>query len=148
MCGIAGFVGRGSERDLMRMRDTIVHRGPDDVGHEYIPGVGLAHTRLSIIDVSPLGHQPMMAYRLFSKRQIGIVFNGEIYNFKQLRDELRDKGYQFKGGSDTEVVLALYEEYGVECFAKMDGMFAIALYDYDKNELVLARDRMGKKPLY
>lgn len=145
MCGIAGFIGKGTEEDLLKMQRAILHRGPDDQGLEFSPGVGLAHTRLSILDLSPLGHQPMFSLR----RRIGLVFNGEIYNFQLLRDDLLSTGkYSFKGGSDTEVILALYEEYGTACFSKMDGMFAIALYDYDSRELILARDRIGKKPLY
>lgn len=144
MCGIAGFIGEGSRDELDRMITAIKYRGPDDKGIFCEGGVGLAHARLSIIDLSPAGHQPMFNY----DRSIGIIFNGEIYNFKELRDKLIEKGYKFKSNSDTEVIIYLYRDSGEACFEKMNGMFAIAIYDFRKNKLILARDRMGKKPLY
>ena len=104
--------------------------------------VGLGHRRLSIIDLSPTGHQPMQS----ADGTVTIVFNGEIYNFQSIRDEL--KGYPWRGTSDTEVILAAYQAYGLECFKKMNGMFALALYDAPRDRLVMARDRLGKKPLY
>lgn len=143
MCGIAGYVGDGDERVLRAMSAAIAHRGPDDSGIFLHQNVGLAHQRLSIVDLSPLGHQPMVS----ASGKVHIVFNGEIYNFQELRAEL-ESGYPFKGRSDTEVILALYEKYGVACFEKMHGMFAIALFDTRTGETVLARDRMGKKPLF
>ncbi|MEK7650701.1 MAG: asparagine synthase (glutamine-hydrolyzing) [Patescibacteria group bacterium] len=145
MCGIAGFIGKGSLDDLESMRAAIEHRGPDDKGLYYRDGVGLAHTRLSILDVSEKGKQPMWNQAM----TVAIVFNGEVYNFRELREELSlSKSRQFTTGTDTEVILALYEEYGEECFEKLNGMFAIALYDFRVNKLLLARDRFGKKPLY
>jgi asparagine synthase (glutamine-hydrolysing) len=142
MCGIAGFVGQGNREDLDRMIDSIRYRGPDDKGVFFIPGVGLAHARLSIIDLTPTGHQPMAS----RDDRFQIVFNGEIYNFKDLKKLV--SGYPFKSNSDTEVILALFEKFGTDCFEKLDGMFALAIYDSHSGTLVLARDRIGKKPLY
>jgi len=142
MCGIAGFVGNGSEQDLNRMIQAVLYRGPDDDGVLVRDGVGLAHARLAIIDVSPAGHQPMAS----GTGDTVIVFNGEIYNFGELKRLVPD--YPFKSHSDTEVILALYERFGEDCFEKFDGMFALAIYDFKVKKLVLARDRMGKKPLY
>lgn len=144
MCGIAGFVGQGNQSDLDSMVDALVHRGPDDRGSFFDQGVGLGHTRLSILDLSEAGHQPMYS----ADKKTVIIFNGEIYNFKLLRLELENKGVFFKGSSDTEVILELYQQFGESCFEKMNGMFAIAIYDFEKKVLILARDRMGKKPLY
>lgn len=146
MCGIAGFVGRGSLDDLESMRVTIEHRGPNDKGMYYSDGVGLAHTRLSILDVTERGRQPMWN----EKMTVAVVFNGEIYNFRELKSEmlLKNNFREFKTGTDTEVILASYEEYGEECFEKFSGMFAIAIYDFQLKKLLLARDRFGKKPLY
>jgi len=144
MCGITGFVGKGSEGDLRSMTESLKHRGPDDQGLYCESGVGLGHARLSIIDLSPTGHQPMWN----KERTLGIVFNGEIYNFLELKKKLAEGGHRFLGSSDTEVVLALYARDGEKCFEKFEGMFAIALYDKEKKKLLLARDRMGKKPLY
>lgn len=145
MCGIAGFIGKGDIGHLELMCAAIDHRGPDDKGTYYANGVGLGHTRLSILDISSLGHQPMWN----EARTVATVFNGEIYNFKELRDQLSSiKPRVFKSGTDTEVILALYEEYGEKCFEKMNGMFAIAIYDFTSGKLLLARDRFGKKPLY
>lgn len=130
--------------ELTAMIGAISHRGPDDTGIYFEHGVGLAHARLSIIDLSPLGHQPMWN----ENEHVGVVFNGEIYNFKILRNELSKYGKVFRSSSDTEVILAMYEQYGEECFSRLEGMFAIALYDKSTQKLILARDRMGKKPLY
>src|SRR3989344_2657798 len=143
MCGIAGYVGRGDREILEKMTDALAHRGPDDAGYFVLGNVGLGHRRLSIIDLSPGGHQPMQS----ADGTVTIVFNGEIYNYKELKDKLQ-KNYPFRGNSDTEVILAAYQAYGLDCFKKMNGMFAIALYDQKSNSLVLARDRLGKKPLY
>jgi asparagine synthase (glutamine-hydrolysing) len=142
MCGLVGFIGKGSERDLAQMIATLKHRGPDDTGLYVASGVGLGHARLSIIDLSPLGHQPMWN----ADHTVVIVFNGEIYNYKELKKELGS--YSFQSSSDTEVIIALYEKYGEKCFEKLSGMFAVALYDTRAKKLLLARDRMGKKPMY
>ncbi|MDO8565352.1 MAG: asparagine synthase (glutamine-hydrolyzing) [bacterium] len=145
MCGITGFVGKGDERDISRMTAMLLHRGPDDQGTFFDRGVGLGHTRLSIIDLSLSGHQPMWNDR----KDIAIIFNGEIYNFKELKKKFNlDNKYCFQSGTDTEVILHLYEEFGEECFKELDGMFAIAIYDIRENKLLLARDRIGEKPLY
>jgi len=144
MCGIAGYVGEGGRGDLEKMVDAIKHRGPDDKGIFLVGDVGLAHARLSVIDLSERGHQPMFN----EDKTIGIVFNGEIYNFKELRNELIKLGYKFKSDTDTEVIIYLYEEFGESCFERLNGMFAIGLYDFRLGKLILARDKMGKKPLY
>ncbi|MES3005127.1 MAG: asparagine synthase (glutamine-hydrolyzing) [Patescibacteria group bacterium] len=143
MCGIAGFVGAGAQEDLKKMTDVLVHRGPDSSGVFYEDGVGLGHRRLSIIDLSDTGHQPMFS----SDKKVGIVFNGEIYNFKELRAGLSGE-YDFLGTSDTEVIIALYKKYKDRCFEMLNGMFAMALYDFEEKKLLLVRDRLGKKPLY
>ena len=147
MCGIAGVVGKRSETvdpaDVHRMCQTIAHRGPDDEGIYAHGPVGLGMRRLSIIDVSG-GHQPIHN----EDKSIWVVFNGEIYNFPELRHDLEARGHQFYTHTDTEVIVHLYEEMGADCIKKLRGMFAIALYDFRNNVLLLARDRMGKKPLY
>ena len=144
MCGIAGFTGGGNRSDLENMIAAIKHRGPDNTGVFFVGDVGLAHARLSVIDLSERGHQPMFN----DDKTIGIVFNGEIYNFKELRNELIKLGYKFKSDTDTEVIIYLYEEFGESCFERLNGMFAIGLYDFRLGKLILARDKMGKKPLY
>ncbi len=106
--------------------------------------VGMAHRRLSILDLSELGHQPMLS----SNEDVIVVFNGEIYNYKEIKEELQKKKYSFQSNCDTEVIIAAYQEWGYECFDKFNGMFAIAIYDVERKQLVLARDRLGKKPLY
>lgn len=151
MCGIAGWLGREEVRDAPQvakaMTDSIRHRGPDDSGVwiDKSAGVALAHRRLSIIDVSSEGHQPMVSK---SGRYV-VAFNGEIYNFREIRRSLETQGCKFRGHSDTEVMLAAIEEKGFEiAIREFSGMFAIALWDREKQELVLARDRFGEKPLY
>lgn len=144
MCGIAGFIGKGSREDGERMIKVLNHRGPDSRGIFYQNEVCLAHARLSIIDLTSTGDQPMRS----KDGSVTVVFNGEIYNFKKHRERLQKEGYKFSGTSDTEVILALYDELKEECFSELDGMFAIALYDSRVDKLYLARDRMGKKPLY
>lgn len=144
MCGIAGFVGSGTRDQLERMGEAIMHRGPDDSGLTLRGAVGLAHARLSILDLSESGRQPMV----LPDGSASIVFNGEIYNFKVLRQDLEDEGVEFKSSSDTEVLLWLYRKYGEGFLEKCAGMFALALFDYDRQKLILARDRMGEKPLY
>jgi asparagine synthase (glutamine-hydrolysing) len=148
MCGIAGFTRffdpTGDVSSLLKMGDKIAHRGPDAHGEYLDDGVGLCHRRLSIIDLSTAGNQPMFS----EDGNLVIVFNGEIYNYLELRDDLEKKGYKFKTKTDTEVILALYTFEGTRCLDKLCGMFAIALWDKRKQELFLARDRLGKKPLY
>lgn len=145
MCGIAGFLGTGSEHTLAKMCDALSRRGPDDHGTFSGGGIGLSHTRLAIIDLSSQGHQPMLS----GNAQLIVSFNGEIYNYKTLRKEIEATGaYTFRTESDTEVILAAYETMGVHAFAKLDGMFAFALYDTRTETMYLVRDRLGKKPLY
>lgn len=148
MCGICGkinFHNEPVEESLLkRMASTIAHRGPDDEG-VYINGnIGLGHRRLSIIDLSQAAHQPMGN----EDGKIWIVFNGEIYNFPSLKEELIKKGHIFRSHSDTEVILHLYEEEGPECVKKLRGMFAFAVWNDKDKSLFLARDRVGKKPLF
>lgn len=144
MCGIVGFVGAGTDLDLGRMLNTLRYRGPDDQGIHFAKNVALGHARLSIIDLTPSGAQPMWNV----EKTVGIIFNGEIYNFQELKKALVSEGRKFVSTSDTEVIIALYEKYGEACFEKLNDMFALAIYDAKQNKLLLARDRMGKKPLY
>ena len=143
MCGIAGFIGQGDKQILSEMTDSIRHRGPDEEGFFVLGNVNLGMRRLSIIDLAG-GKQPIFN----EDGQIAVIFNGEIYNFLELKEELVKKGHQFKTKSDTEVIAHLYEEEGEQLFKKLNGMFAVALWDNKKKKLVLARDRFGKKPLY
>lgn len=147
MCGIAGIVGRNGETvdasDVHAMCQAIYHRGPDDEGLYVRGAVGLGMRRLSIIDVVG-GQQPIHN----EDRSVWAVFNGEIYNFPELRSELEARGHHFYTHSDTEVIIHLYEELGAECVLKLRGMFAIAVWDEQRQALLLARDRLGKKPLH
>jgi asparagine synthase (glutamine-hydrolysing) len=146
MCGITGFLdteGALSETDLRRMNATLRRRGPDGEGYFFEKGIGLAMRRLAIIDIAG-GWQPVHN----EDRSVTVVFNGEIYNYRQLREELKESGHSFRTQSDTEVIAHLYEEYGDRFTTKLEGMFAIALWDSRKQRLVLARDRLGIKPLY
>ncbi|HBC72892.1 MAG: Asparagine synthetase [Candidatus Amesbacteria bacterium GW2011_GWB1_47_19] len=147
MCGIAGkvsFTGKSvSAREIAQMTKAIKHRGPDDEG-AFISNdrkVGLGHRRLSIIDLSALGHQPMSYINRYQ-----IVFNGEIYNFLEKRREMIREGYRFKSHTDTEVIMALYDKYGIECLSHLRGMFAFVIYDQKNDTLFCTRDRVGKKP--
>src|SRR3989344_2522971 len=148
MCGIAGKISFTSQSvtksQVEIMTDSIIHRGPDDGGVYISPDnkVGLGNRRLAIIDLSPKGHMPM-AY----KNRYWITYNGEIYNFQSQRQKLQHQGYRFTSQSDTEVILALYDKYGVKCLDHLRGMFAFAIYDSAKSTLFCARDRLGKKPL-
>ena len=148
MCGIAGFsqfhAPVGNEDTLKKMGEAIYHRGPDAGGEYLEEHIGLSHRRLAIIDLSEAGVQPMHSY----DEKYVIAFNGEIYNFLELRAELEDKGYPFKTQTDTEVILALYHYEGVDLLKKINGMFAFALWDKKAQSLFIARDRIGKKPLY
>ena len=148
MCGIAGVVSASCESNITEalvrhMCDQIVHRGPDDEGIYVADGAGLGMRRLSIIDLSG-GHQPVFN----EDRSAWIVFNGEIYNFPDLRPELESRGHRFYTKTDTEVIIHLYEEMGAECVQKLRGMFGLAIYDKNRRKLILARDRLGKKPLH
>lgn len=149
MCGICGFISKKEikQDQLIYMNNQMIHRGPDDSGAEIYNAkdgytIGFAHRRLSILDLSILGHQPMHS----SDNRISVVFNGEIYNFKELKKELHD--YPFHSNCDTEVIIAAYLKWGISCLDKFNGMFAIALYDRENGNVFLARDRIGKKPLY
>lgn len=149
MCGIVGVIARKAWNDrppLARMRDAMRHRGPDDAGEWWSPDgrVGLAHRRLSILDLSPLGHQPMHT----SNGQCTIVFNGEVYNFAELKRELEAKGHTFRSHCDTEVILEAYRAWGSGCVARLRGMFAFVLYDAAAERVLLARDRAGEKPFF
>lgn len=148
MCGITGILnlnGSPVSRVLLRkMTDAIAHRGPDGEG-SYIDGnMGLGHRRLAIIDLSPAGHQPMIS----ADKQYAIAYNGEIYNFQELRAELERLGHTFRSRTDSEVVLNSYVQWGAECVNRFNGMFAFAVWDRAKGDLFLARDRYGIKPLY
>ena len=149
MCGITGIYSPNAVVDpsvLLSMTDTLSHRGPDDSG-TYLDesrGVGLGHSRLSIIDLSERGRQPMAS----DDRRIRVSYNGEIYNYKEIREELRSKGHVFRTDCDTEVLVKSYEQWGIKCLQKFIGMFALAIWDGRRNELYLARDRVGIKPLY
>jgi asparagine synthase (glutamine-hydrolysing) len=148
MCGIAGIMDSAGRRPidsglLRRMTDSIAHRGPDGSGFHLAPGIGIGHRRLAIIDVAG-GQQP-----LFSEdNNVVVSFNGEIYNFKALAAELTDRGHRFRTHSDTEVIVHAWEEWGPDCLRRFRGMFAFALWDEREETLFLARDRLGKKPLY
>jgi len=149
MCGIVGMAGSRGVRNadlLRRMCDTLSHRGPDDSGDWWSEDgtVGLAMRRLAIIDLSPSGHQPMFDHG----NDYAIVFNGEIYNYKELRAELRARGHIIKTASDTEVILEAYREWNTACVEYLTGMFALAIYDTKKKLLFIARDRAGEKPLF
>lgn len=148
MCGIAGFTrftsSQGDQALLRKMGQVMLHRGPD-AGGEYLDDrVGLCHRRLAIIDLSAAGNQPMYS----ADGNLVIVFNGEIYNFQPLRDQLIVEGYEFASRTDTEVLLALYQRDGEAFVDKINGMFAFAIWDRQKESLFIARDRLGKKPLY
>src|SRR3989339_1534797 len=143
MCGINGF-NFSNEELIRKMNAKVKHRGPDGDGVFVCGDASLGHTRLSIIDLSEKASQPM-----FSRDEsLVLVFNGEIYNFQEIRDELRKKGHQFRSNSDSEVILNSYIEYGVDCVQKFNGIFAFAIFDKKNKSLFLARDRMGVKPLY
>ncbi len=147
MCGIAGVIRRDGAVDravLERMAETLRHRGPDDSGIFASGPVGLAHTRLSVIDLSAHGHQPMES----EDGNFAIAYNGEIYNHLALREDLEAKGHRFRGRSDTETALRAYMEWGESAFAMFDGMFAMAVWDARRGVLQLARDAFGIKPLY
>ncbi len=148
MCGIAGFTRfnhqYGDASLLEKMGEAIAHRGPDAHGVYLDDSIGLCHRRLSILDLSEAGTQPMYS----NDGNVVLIFNGEIYNFLELKAEISSDEYEFKTKTDTEVILALYQKEGEGFVKKLNGMFAIALWDKNKSRLILARDRLGKKPLY
>ncbi|MCJ7532974.1 MAG: asparagine synthase (glutamine-hydrolyzing), partial [Anaerolineales bacterium] len=148
MCGITGvyhFTKEPvAESVLKKMNGAITHRGPDGEGIYINDNVGLGHRRLAIIDLSPTGHQPMESV----DRQLVLTYNGEIYNFPELKTELEGLGYQFRSRSDSEVLLYAYKEWGIKALDKLNGMFAFAIWDEIQQQLFLARDRYGVKPLY
>ena len=126
------------------MTDVIAHRGPDGEGHWIDGNISFGHRRLSIIDLSPAGHQPMIS----SDQRYVLTYNGEIYNFRELRTELEAKGHRFRSQTDSEVALCALAEWGTDALLKFNGMFALAFWDRKKKKLLLARDRYGIKPLY
>jgi len=149
MCGFCGRINIDRSEPVLRetvckMRETLLHRGPDDAGLLVEANVGLGHRRLSIIDLSEAGRQPMCN----EDGTIWIVYNGEVYNFKELKKELKKKGHQFRSLTDTEVIIHLYEEDGIHCLHKLRGMFAFAIWDKKRERFFLARDRLGQKPLF
>ena len=147
MCGICGIYnldGRPVDRELLiHMNNTMIHRGPDGEGIFVDGSIGIGHRRLSIIDLNT-GDQPMGS----EDGSVQVVFNGEIYNFLELRDLLEAKGHRFRTKSDTESIIHGYEEWGEDFLKRLRGMFAIGLWDFRNKKLILARDRLGKKPLY
>src|SRR5688572_11478829 len=149
MCGIAGIVSINGPADLSlvaAMNRALAHRGPDD-GAEWLDPTGqvaLANRRLAILDLTSAGHQPMLS----ANGALCLVFNGEIYNYLELRDELASLGRSFRTQTDTEVVLTAYDQWGPSCVERFNGMFAFALWDSHRRQLVAARDRFGEKPFY
>src|ERR671930_760713 len=149
MCGIAGVVGREPLPDIgevcRAMRDAQIHRGPDDAGLYVTEDgrVALGNRRLAIIDLSPAGHLPMLS----PDGRLAIAFNGEIYNYRELRAELLQRGHRLVSQTDTEMILHLYEEIGADCLERLNGMFGLALWDEAEKTLLLVRDRLGKKPV-
>lgn len=145
MCGISGIICNGAvpQGAIEKMTDVIIHRGPDDHGYYYGPGIALGHRRLAILDLSEAGHQPME----YLGRYV-ITFNGEIYNYIEIRRELEYEGYSFKSKTDTEVIMAAYDKWGMDCLKRFNGMWVFALYDKAKNMVFCARDRFGVKPFY
>ena len=151
MCGIVGIFNFGSaprdERDVVTlMRDAMVHRGPDDQGLHQTPDgrVTLGHRRLSIVDLSADGRQPMSD----EAGAVWLTFNGEIYNYRELRGELEARGHRFRSRTDAEVIVHLYEDAGLDAVPRLDGMFGFGLWDEAGRRMVLVRDRLGKKPVY
>ena len=143
MCGIAGFAGFDDDALLRRMCASLTHRGPDEDGFFTAPGVGLAMRRLSVIDLAT-GRQPITN----EDRTVWVVFNGEIYNYQELTEQLQARGHTFATHSDTETIVHLYEEHGLDFVQHLRGMFGIALWDSNRRRLVLVRDRIGEKPLF
>ena len=149
MCGIAGLFHPATPKPvdparIAAMTEALAHRGPDGSGVWTAPGVGLGHRRLAIIDLSDAAAQPMLT----ADRRVALAYNGEVYNFREVRAELEARGHDFRTESDTEVILAAWRQWGPDCLERFNGMFALALYDADADALFLARDRLGVKPLF
>ena len=148
MCGVTGLIHLDNSpvslSVLQEMTEAIAHRGPDGEGHWIEGNVGLGHRRLSIIDLSIAGYQPIVS----ADHRYWLSYNGEVYNFRELRKELKAKGYWFRSKTDTEVVLNALVEWGTKALIRFNGMFAFALWDRKEQSLLLARDRYGIKPLY
>ena len=148
MCGIAGLLNLDgapvAPPVLQRMTDAIAHRGPDGQGHWIDGAIGIGHRRLAIIDLSPAGQQPMIS----ADHRYVLSYNGEVYNFRELRSELQALGYWFRSQTDSEVVLYALAEWGLKALLRFNGMFGLALWDRKERVLTLARDRYGIKPLY
>jgi len=150
MCGVCGFVGTDDERLARTMTSLLAHRGPDGDGIRVFAGADgrppavLGHRRLSIIDPTPRGAQPMS----YADGRLWITYNGELYNFRALRAELERDGFVFTSDCDTEVMLAMYARYGSAMLDRLNGIYAFAIWDSERHELFLARDRLGVKPLY
>ena len=146
MCGIAGIILKNfdgiNKSDLRFMTDKIIHRGPDGEGHYFEGNLGLGHRRLAILDLSENGHQPMI------DENIVLTYNGEVYNYLEIKEELKTLGHKFKTASDTEVIIKAYKEWSTDCVLKFNGMWAFALFDKTKKELFVSRDRFGIKPFY
>ncbi len=143
MCGILGYIGNIEKNTFGKSLDTLIHRGPDSGSIFQNNSISLGHRRLSIIDLSPDANQPMHLNERYT-----LVFNGEIYNFRDIKKELQALGVLFKTQSDTEVILQCYAKWGVDCFRRFNGMWALALWDDEEKKLILSRDRLGKKPLF
>ena len=146
MCGIAGIINKNNTKvnheDIKLMTDIITHRGPDGEGHFVSENIGFGHRRLAILDLSKAGHQPMI------KSDIVLVFNGEIYNYLEIREELEALGEEFNTNTDTEVVIKAYKQWSYECVKKFNGMWAFALFDKNEDKIFISRDRFGIKPFY
>ena len=148
MCGISGWFDVSGERPpnkglIKAMNDALYHRGPDGEGFHFAPGIGLGHRRLAIIDLAT-GDQPMFD----DTGHVCLTFNGEIFNYRELRQELSKRQHRFRTSSDTEVILHAWQEWGGDCVSHLSGQFAFVLWDEEDRTLFLARDRMGEKPLY
>ena len=147
MCGISGIINKNgaavTHDEIRSINDLIAHRGPDGRGLFFGDNFALGHRRLAILDMSSAGHQPM----IYHDRYV-LTFNGEIYNYLELKEELSSAGYEFTSHSDTEVILAAYDKWGEECVGKFNGMWAFALYDKERDIIFCSRDRFGIKPFY
>ena len=147
MCGISGIINKSNdsvnEKDIQDINDLIIHRGPDGFGYFYGENFAFGHRRLSIVDLTELGHQPMNYIDKYT-----IIYNGEIYNYKEIKSDLIKNGYQFTSKTDTEIILASYDKWGKECVHKFNGMWAFAIYDKEKKIIFCSRDRFGIKPFY
>ncbi|MDP3026559.1 MAG: asparagine synthetase B, partial [Nanoarchaeota archaeon] len=143
MCGICGFNWE-DKKTIKEMTDTLIHRGPDQYDYYTDQFISLGHRRLSIIDLSERGKQPMCN----EQGDTWVVYNGEIYNFNEIRLDLEKKGHEFRSNTDTEVILHAYEEYGIECQKLFNGMLAIAIWYTRNKKIILVRDRLGVKPLF